>query len=299
MRASRLTFDGLALFAFVAGGCFSTEGYRRDPDVAGAAGTTGGAGTTGAAGSTGAAGTAAMAGTTGAAGVVASAGTSGAAARGGTTGAAGTTSTSGSAGTTATTGRGGSGSGTGGTAASGTTLFMDNFETGNPLTSWLSGDKEAGQGTWSVATDGSKVFQGVASSGDFTIQVNGDTRWTDYSVEADLKVTSGSGYEVAIYGRFTTFESFYIMMMDDVGQVQVRRRLNGSTTTLGAKWKPATEPAIGTKFRFKLEFRGTTINAYVDGVMRVSTSDTMLPSGGIGIGVSQGTAQFDNVVVTR
>jgi hypothetical protein len=143
------------------------------------------------------------------------------------------------------------------------------------------------------------VFQGVAPGGDFTTEVNGDTRWTDYAVEADVKVTAGDGYEIGLYGRFTTFDSFYVMLMDDVGQIQVRRRLNGSTTTLGTKSKATTPPAVGTKLHFKLDFRGANITASVDGVMRVATSDTMLLAGGIGIGVSQGTAQFDNVVVTR
>ena len=148
-------------------------------------------------------------------------------------------------------------------------------------------------------TDGSNVFQGVAAGSDFTTQVSGNTAWTDVTISADVKVTAGSSYQVSIYGRFTTWDSFYIMYMDDAGQVQVRRRLNGSTTTLGTKSKPAMVPAIGSQHNFKLDIHGSTINAYVDDVLRVTTTDTMLPTGGLGLGISNGTAEFDNVVVTR
>ena len=143
------------------------------------------------------------------------------------------------------------------------------------------------------------MFQGVAASSDFTSQVTGNTAWTDMTVQADVKVMAGSSWEVALYARFTTYDSYYIMYMDDAGQVQVRRRLNGSTTTLGTKSKQAAPPTLNTKMTFKLDIHGTTITAYVDGVLRVTTTDAMLPSGGFGIGISNGTAEFDNVVVTR
>jgi len=139
----------------------------------------------------------------------------------------------------------------------------------------------------------------VASGSDFTTQVSGDTGWTDYTVSASVKVTAGSSYEVALYGRFTTWDSYYIMYMDDTGAVQVRRRLNGSTTTLGTKSKAMTAPAIGSLHTFTLAVSGQTITATVDTVPRVTTTDDMLPTGGIAIGISNGTAEFDNVIVTR
>jgi hypothetical protein len=189
--------------------------------------------------------------------------------------------------------------GTGGTAPPGSTLFSDNFEEKSAPGNWLSGDKQTGLGTWAVMTDGSQVFEGVAAGSDFTTQVSGNTTWTDFTMSADVKVTAGSSYEVALYGRFTTWDSYYIMYMDDSGAVQVRRRLNGSTTTLGTKSKAATAPAIGSLHTFKLAFSGPNITATVDDVVRVTTTDTMLPTGGIGLGISNGTAEFDNVVVTR
>ena len=149
-------------------------------------------------------------------------------------------------------------------------------------------------------SDAGQVFQGVAAGeDDFTTQVSGNTGWTDVTISADVKVMTGSSYEVAIYGRFTTWDSYYIMYMDDAGQVQVRRRLNGSTTTLGTKSKATAAPALGSPHTFKLDIHGPMINAYVDEVLRVATTDTMLPTGGVGLGISNGTAEFDNVVVTR
>jgi hypothetical protein len=271
-------------------GCLSTEGYYRNAETGGEAGNAGNAGTTGNAGTNGNAG---------------SVGTNGSAGSVGTTGGAGTVGTTGGAGTVGTTSHGGTtGSGTGGTTgtggtvASGTVMFMDNFEEATAPSQWLSGDKDTGTGTWTVVTDNTKVFQGTASSSTFTEQVSGNTAWTDMTVESDVKIMAGSGWEVGLTARFTTYDSYYIMFMDDSGQVQVRRRMNGSTTTLGTKSK-GTVPAAGTASHFKLDIHGTNITATVDGVVRVTTSDAGLASGGFGLAVSDGTAEFDNVVVTK
>jgi hypothetical protein len=218
-------------------------------------------------------------------------GVAGASGRGGATGIAGRGGASGAAGAT----------GTGGAAAAGTVLFSDDFEAPKPPNQqWLSGDKEPDYGTWSVVTNGTKVYQGVASGSDFTAMVNGSVAWTDMSIEADVRVTAGTSYQVGLYGRFTSHDSYYIMYMDEEGRLKVRRRLNGSTMDLAPTSNPPSVPAPNTIHRFRLDIRGPSVTAYVDGVMRISAADTMLTSGGFGVTVADSaTAQFDNVVVRR
>ena len=279
MWARRIALGALLTAGGAALGCATPEVYRGD-GATGRAGTSGVAGTTGAAGTGGVAGAAAAGGTAGTGGPVGAGGVAGSAGRGGA-------------------GGGGGAGGAAGTVAPGTVLFRDDFESPNARETWLSGDKEPDRGTWSIVAAGSKVFQGQAPGGDFTAQVTGNTAWTDMTIEADVVITAASDYEVGLYGRFTTWDAYYIMYMDDAGQVQVRRRLNGSTTTLGTKSKATSPPVVGAKMRFRLDIHGTTLTASVDGVMRVTTSDDMLPSGGVGLAVAQGTAQFDNVLVTR
>jgi hypothetical protein len=89
--------------------------------------------------------------------------------------------------------------------------------------------------------------------------------------------------------------------MDDSGAVQLRVRLSGSTATLGSKSKSTTGNAqLNTVYTFKLDMHGGVITVSVNGVARVSmVTDTTLSTGGIGLIVSGGTAEFDNVYVTE
>jgi hypothetical protein len=89
--------------------------------------------------------------------------------------------------------------------------------------------------------------------------------------------------------------------MDNSGAVQLRVRLDGSTTTLGTKSKSTTGNAqLNTVYTFKLDMHGGVITVSINGVPRVSMAmDTTLSGGGIGLIVNNGTAEFDNVYVTE
>ena len=284
-------------------GCLTPAGYDRGVDGggSGAAGTGGVgamAGSTGAGGG-GRAGTAGQAGTTGTAGTTGLTGVAGHGGTGGTLAPTGTAGTSGGA-----AGTSGGAAGTGGLPP-GTVLYMDDFETDAAsamATGWLEGDTATGLGTWSVVSDGTKVLQGAATGSDFTVDVGGNVAWTDYTFQVDVKVISGSSWEVGVYGRFalgTDKANFYEAYMDDSGGVKLRVKKDGSTTDLGTKSKATTAPTLNTTYTFKLDMHGGNIAIYVNGMVRVMVTDPTLTAGGIGVIVSNGTAEFDNVVVTK
>ncbi|HZL19521.1 MAG TPA: family 16 glycoside hydrolase, partial [Polyangia bacterium] len=236
-----------------------------------------------------------------------SGGQSGLGGPGGSTGAAGHGAGGASAptGIAGTTGGSVTGSaGTGGTPP-GMVLYTDNFESdtvGTMASGWIQGDTDTGLGTWAVAGDGSNVLQGAASGSDFTVDVGGNVAWTDYSFQVDVKMISGSSWEVGVYGRFavgTDKANFYEAYMDDSGSVQLRVKQNGSTTTLGTKSKATSAPTLDTTYTFKLDMHGSSITISVNGMVRVMVTDTTLTAGGIGVIVEGGTAEFDNVVVTE
>jgi hypothetical protein len=280
----------------LAASCLTPVGYDRSADGGGP----GAAGAAGAGATTGSGGSGARGGTVGSTGQGGSSGVTGVAGR---SGAGGTSATTGVAGATGTTGV----AGTAGTPPPppGTVVYMDNFENdtvaGMP-TGWIQGDTETGLGSWSVVSDGgSKVLQGVATGSDFTVDIGGDAGWTDYTFQVDAKMISGSNWELGVYGRFalgTDKANFYEAYMDDSGQVQLRVKKDGSTTSLGTKSKATTAPTLNTTYTFKLDMHGGTITISVNGVVRVMVSDATLTAGGIGVIVSGGTAEFDNVVVT-
>jgi Domain of Unknown Function (DUF1080) len=295
------TLGRLVAPLFLLAGCLTPVGYHTSdggPSPSGGGGAGGQSGLTGVAG-TGGPGGAGVAGTSGHGGSGgAQGGSSGLAGHG----AGGTSVPTGIAGTT-----GGSGTGAAGTSGTspGTVLYMDNFESdtvGAMANGWLQGDTDTGLGTWAVASDGSNVLQGAATGSDFTVDIGGNVAWTDYTFQVDVKMISGSSWEVGVYGRFaegTDKANFYEAYMDDSGAVQLRVKQNGSTTTLGTKSKATTAPVLDTVYTFKLDMHGSAITISVNGVVRVMVTDTTLTAGGIGVIVEGGIAEFDNVVVTE
>jgi hypothetical protein len=288
--------------ATLAAGCLTPAGFDRGLD--GGASATGGAPASG--GQIGQGGSAPGTGGTPAA-TGGSPGSGGAAGRGGGTGGG----TGGSVVSTGGTG-GKPSTGTGGAPPPppGTVLYTDDFSgdtVGAMANGWIADtiDSDPTKGTWSVVSDnGNLALQGAATGGDFIMDIGGDQSWTDYTFQVDIKMISGSSFEFGVFGRFvlgTDKGNFYEAYMDDSGGVQLRVRLDGSTTTLGTKSKSTTGDAqLGTVYTFKLDMHGSVITVSVNGVARVSmVMDTTLSAGGIGLIVNSGTAEFDNVYVTE
>jgi hypothetical protein len=294
------------------GSCLSTNGYYRDDGGAsgtagsgtpGAAGTSGSGGTTGGGGSSGTAGgagtTQAGSGGTGgqAPGVAGAAGS--AAARGGTTG------TAGRGGTTGTAGRGGA-TGAGGTPPGGTVLLMENFDPQTGI--WDFGTAV----THSLMADGAQgqTLAMTEAAGDEALGAAGMGTWTNYSVEAKVKITALPGTSssdgVAICARLSGAESYYyfaIQAGDMKGKIKIN---NGGNSSLSSSFDAGF--VMNTWLTMRLDVTGTpatgiTLTAYVNGTMRAtytvptSESDHLLAMGGIGFMVRKATAQFDDVVV--
>ena len=282
-------------------GCLTPAGYERGLD--GGATATGGA--TSQVGQGGQGGKSAQGGSSGSPGLSGSGGTR--VATGGAPGSGGTTGRGGTGGTVVSTGTGGSSSGG---PDGGTVLYSDDFSgdtAGAMAIGWIADaiDSDPTKGTWSVVSDnGNLALQGAATGSDFIMDIGGDQSWTDYTFQVDIKMISGSSFEFGVFGRFVLGSdkgNFYEAYMDDSGAVQLRVKLNGSTTTLGTKSKSTTGNAqLNTVYTFRLDMHGSTISVSVNGVARVSmVMDTTLSSGGIGLIVNGGTAEFDNVYVTE
>jgi hypothetical protein len=276
-------------------GCLTPAGYDRGPDAG--AGATGGASTQ--VGQGGGGGKSAQGGSSGTGGAPV--------ATGGVPGSGGATGRGGSGGTVVSTGTGGSpSSGPDG----GSVLYIDDFSddtAGKMAIGWIADtiDSDPSDGTWSVVSDnGNLALQGAATGSDFIMDIGGVSTWTDYTFQVDIKMMSGSSFEFGVFGRFalgTDKGNYYEAYMDDSGAVQLRVKLNGSTTTLGSKSKSTTGDAqLNAVYTLKLDMHGSVISVSVNGVARVSmVMDTTLSAGGIGLIVNGGTAEFDNVYVTQ
>ncbi len=285
-----------------AGGSSSTAagavGSSGHPGSAGSPGTAGSTSTGTAGSSTSTGGTTGTAGSTstggthvGGTGGTSSAGaTSAGASSGGSTSVAGASSGgSSSAGATGSAGAVGSAGATGAGGAA-TVLFSDDFESGN-ASNWVTTG-----GTWAIAMDGSSVYEETALSASTLVISAHAATWTgDQTITARVKVNSfggsGSSYVAELLARYST-SGYYAMALRDDMKVSIRK----GTTTLN---NPADASiAVGTWYTLKFQLVGSTLNAYVNGTLWVTVTDTSYTSGGVALAVENTTAEFDDVVVT-
>lgn len=169
--------------------------------------------------------------------------------------------------------------------------FTDDFEDGN-ADGW-----SPASGSWSVVTDGSDVYQQVNSTQNAHSYASA-TSWTDYTVEARVKVTSfaatGNG-RAGVLGRVTDGTNHYYLGLFKDNTIELQSKVAGSTTTLASGSYTVTP---GVWYTVKLEMIGSTLKAYVNNVLQLTVTDTAFSSGHIGLGGWNAAARFDDIVVT-
>jgi len=170
------------------------------------------------------------------------------------------------------------------------TLFSDDFEDGNS-----SGWSGSG-GSWSVATDGTRVLRqgGTSSDARFTA---GTQSWTAYSVQARVKPTafSGSNRFVAVLARVQSNTSYYYVALRGNNTVELKKLVNGSSTTLDTA---SLTVSTNTWYTVRLDVSGTSLRGYVNGNLLTEATDSQFSTGRIGVATFYGAANFDDVVVS-
>ena len=170
------------------------------------------------------------------------------------------------------------------------TLFSDDFEDGNS-TGW-----SANGGSWSVATDGTRVYRQSSTSSDAR-SLAGTASWTDYSVQARIKPTAfnGSNRFAALLARVQSSTSYYYLALRSNNTVELKRLEGGSSTTLDTA---SLTVAAGTWYTARLEVTGSTLRGYVNGTLVTEATDTRWAAGRIGLATFNTAANFDDVLVS-
>jgi 3-keto-disaccharide hydrolase len=246
------------------------------------------------------------------AGSIASAGSAGASSSGvagsnltsGSAGSAGATGTAGSA----TAGSGGSRASDAGTlgdsaregaitvsdAASGTVLLTEDFET--DASHWAANTA----GDWSIVNDTTKVYKQGNTAPAFRVAVAGNAAWTDVAIETRVKILGFAGQAnpevVGIYARFKDANNHYYAALRSDGKLGIRTKISGSNNTPGNNADVGF--VVGKWYTIKFVVVGSTLTAYVDGVMKNTITDAAIASGAVAIGGINSTAEFDDVKVT-
>src|SRR6185295_11794582 len=130
--------------------------------------------------------------------------------------------------------------------AQGSTLFSDNFDDGN-ANGWT-----AAAGAWAVVQDSGSGVYALTTTGTEGRTSAGSQTWTNYTVEARVKVTNfGGSNRVLLAGRLLDFNNYYAASLFNSGggQLEIRRKVSGSSTTLVSK---AFALATGTWYTVRL-----------------------------------------------
>src|SRR6185295_3311717 len=96
----------------------------------------------------------------------------------------------------------------------------------------------AAAGTWSVVQDSGSFVYALAATGTEGRTMAGSQAWTNYAVEARVKVTNfGGSNRVLVAGRLLDFNNYYAASLfnSSGGQLEIRRKISGSSTTLVSK----------------------------------------------------------------
>jgi hypothetical protein len=222
------------------------------------------------------------------------------------------------AGGTVVTGAGGR-TGAGGTTGSGgagvigpTANLMDGFETGDVTQRWIAPQSSDSPpcGTWAVVADGATnhVYAQTSTactSSNPSWAAGGDISWTDMRLQVRVRFDSSatSSTKITIAVRYNDSKDMYFIEYTNDGKMKIRERSASSTSdVVSLASKMAVPVPNGTWSTIGLSIKGGTINGYI------GTDPTAAPvltgtasgqtAGGIAIGVSAGTASFDDVLVT-
>lgn len=168
-------------------------------------------------------------------------------------------------------------------------LFLDDFENANASKWSLNG------GSWSPVTDGATTAYRQSAGGASELAA-GDTAWTDYVYESDIKLLSGAGAMMDF--RYQDSQHFYFLYMSE-SYIRIMKQ-NGNVQS----WISACDgPSLQTSayVRIKVEAIGNTFRVYRNDELVLTASDDDSPylSGRIALATWDTSVEVDNVRVSE
>ncbi|WP_239140819.1 pectate lyase [Actinoplanes campanulatus] len=171
-------------------------------------------------------------------------------------------------------------------SASAGTLFSDDFESG-------AGNWTKSGGTWSVASDGSKVYKQAKADSELARVFAGETSWTNYSVEARVKGLDLSRGLAGVAARASGSSTMYRLALTSAGRAELQAVKGSTITSLGSA--AVSDPAAW--HTLKVDVSGSTVTGYLDGAKVASGTGSLAGAGRIGLVTSYASAEFDDVSV--
>jgi len=168
-------------------------------------------------------------------------------------------------------------------------LFNDNFTSASQWTASPMGLAS----NWSIANNSYDYNGGGA-----TQQYAGSAAWTNYTLQADITLTTASNYPGGLRFRLnpTTGAAYAVWLYPGTSQVKLLKatvwNINSNSTTLATATK--VNLPIGTH-HIRVDAQGTALTIYVDYVQVISLTDSTYSAGAIALDVSNQPVAFSNV----
>jgi hypothetical protein len=178
------------------------------------------------------------------------------------------------------------------TTCNSVTLFSDTFESYSsfPAGSWVNA---TGNGTWTIATDGTKVAKQSNSTATTYVASSGSASWTNYMYSAKVKSTSATT-RAGLAFRLTDANNYYWTYLYN-GKLYLQKKVAGTSTVLTSL---AVTYNANTWYTLKTVVNGTSIQVYLNGSLMISTTDSAHSAGKIGLW-NQGVTVYDDLSVVQ
>lgn len=158
-------------------------------------------------------------------------------------------------------------------SASDFTLVYDDFSSNTIANYTVTGD---GSATWSI-TSGALTGVAATTSSQSILTRNG-LSFTDGYVEADMTQANDGGLVLRVVG----VNSYYLLTIQDassnVGSTKAvgmyRKTASGTFITIGAIIAGLQMPPRGASFKARFSIAGTTLRAYIDGILVMQVTDS-------------------------
>ncbi|HGJ64770.1 TPA: hypothetical protein ENS27_05190 [bacterium] len=159
------------------------------------------------------------------------------------------------------------------------------------------------QGKWSVKNkeyaQEETAWTTIATNETYHRSFFGDVNWTDYTVEAKVRIEKGGELApiIGVFFRVTDKSEkgdYYYFRLDQRPAEGPCLIKSPNTILLENKSKPCE---IGVDYILKVEVKGDTFKCYIDNKLEMEVTDKSFTSGAIGVGTFNADGRFDNVSV--
>ncbi|OME77638.1 hypothetical protein BK120_25530 [Paenibacillus sp. FSL A5-0031] len=171
-------------------------------------------------------------------------------------------------------------------------LFFEDFENENAVR-WANN-----AGSWSSVQNGSSHSYKQSNDNNASDLITGDASWSDYFLEADVKLISGTGAMLKF--RYMDGQHYYFLYMSD-NYIKIMKQDGSNQVWLKQYNGPSLSPS--NFVRIKVETTGNQIKVYREGEEVLSTTDEdgsdPYLTGKIGLATWATVVEFDNIKVTK